>query len=58
MADLAVELYGTQHGYTYWTQYQPGTRFWPFQRIESGGLLALPVPCIAAAVWLVRRRAA
>ena len=50
--------YLTQHGYTYWTQYQPGSRFWPFQWIESGGLLALSVLCIAAAVWLVRRRAA
>jgi hypothetical protein len=50
--------YLTRHGYTYWTQYQPGSRFWPFQWIESGGLLALSVLCIAAAVWLVRRRAA
>jgi ABC-type transport system involved in multi-copper enzyme maturation permease subunit len=50
--------YLTQHGYTYWTQYQPGSRFWPFQWIESGGLLALSVLFIAAAVWLVRRRAA
>jgi O-antigen/teichoic acid export membrane protein len=50
--------YLTQHGYTYWTQYQPGNRFWPFQWIESGGLLALSVLCIAAAVWRVSRRAA
>jgi len=48
----------TQHGYTVWTSYQPGSRFWPFQWIEGGWLLALSVLLIAATVWLVRRRAA
>ncbi|HLI42224.1 MAG TPA: ABC transporter permease subunit [Streptosporangiaceae bacterium] len=48
----------TPHGYTQWTSYQPGSRFWPFQWIEGGWLLALSVLLIAAAVWLVRRRAA
>jgi hypothetical protein len=48
----------TQYGYTRWTSYQPGTRFWPFQWIESGWLLALSVLLIAVTVWLVRRRAA
>jgi hypothetical protein len=47
-----------QHGYTHWTSYQPGSRFWPFQWIEGGWLLALSVLLIAATVWLVRRRAA
>ena len=46
-----------QHGYTQWTSYQPGSRFWPFQWIEGGWLLALSVLLIAATVWLVRRRA-
>ena len=46
-----------QHGYTCWTSYQPGSRFWPFQWIEGGWLLALSVLLIAATVWLVRRRA-
>jgi len=50
--------YLTQHGYTYWTRYQPGTRFWPFQWIEGGWLLALSVLLIGASVWLVRRRGA
>ena len=50
--------YLTQHGYTYWTRYQPGSRFWPFQWIEGGWLLVLSVLLIAATVWLVRRRAA
>ena len=48
----------TQHGYTAWTSYQPSSRFWPFQWIEGGWLLALSVLLIAATVWLVRRRAA
>jgi hypothetical protein len=50
--------YLTQHGYMYWTRYQPGSRFWPFQWIEGGWLLALSVLLIATTVWLVRRRAA
>jgi hypothetical protein len=47
----------TRHGYTLWTHYQPGSRFWPFQWIEGGWLLALSVLLIATTVWLVRRRA-
>jgi ABC-2 family transporter protein len=50
--------YLTQHGYTLWTSYQPASRFWPFQWIEGGWLLALSVLLIAATVWLVGRRAA
>ena len=50
--------YLTHHGYTQWISYQPGSRFWPFQWIEGGWLLALSVLLIAATVWLVRRRAA
>jgi len=38
--------------------YQPRSRFWTFQFIEGGWLLVLAVPLGAAAVWLVRRRAA
>jgi hypothetical protein len=55
--DPTVNQYLVQHGYTLWTSYQPGSRFWPFQWIEGGGLLLLSVLLIAAAVWLVRRRA-
>jgi ABC-type transport system involved in multi-copper enzyme maturation permease subunit len=54
---LNTEHYLTQHGYTYWTRYQPGSRFWPFQWIEGGWLLALSALLIAATIWLVRRRA-
>jgi hypothetical protein len=47
-----------QHGYTMWTSYQPTSRFWPFQWIEGGWLLALSALLITAAIWLVSRRAA
>jgi hypothetical protein len=46
------------HGYTMWTSYQPASRFWPFQWIEGGWLLVLSALLIAAAIWLVQRRAA
>jgi ABC-type transport system involved in multi-copper enzyme maturation permease subunit len=49
--------YLVQHGYTQWSTYQPASRFWPFQWIEGGWLLALSVLCIAVTVWMVRRRA-
>jgi ABC-2 family transporter protein len=45
-------------GYSQWTTYEPGTRYWHFQFIEAGWLLALSLLLIAAAVWLIRRRAA
>jgi hypothetical protein len=47
----------SQHGYTLWASYQPASRFWPFQWIEGGWLLAQSVLLIAVTVWLVRRRA-
>jgi hypothetical protein len=47
----------TAHGYKQWISYQPATRFWSFQLIEAGWLVALSASCIAATVWLVRRRA-
>jgi|SRR5579863_577750 len=49
--------YLAQHGFTLLTRYQPATRFWPFQWIEGGWLLALSVLLIAVSVWLVSRRA-
>ncbi|HZR49434.1 MAG TPA: ABC transporter permease subunit [Streptosporangiaceae bacterium] len=47
-----------QHGYTQWISYQPASRFWAFQWIEGGWLLALAALLIAATIWLVHRRAA
>jgi hypothetical protein len=46
------------HGYAQWYGFQPVSRFWPFQWIEGGWLLALSVLLIAVTIWLVRRRAA
>jgi hypothetical protein len=47
----------SRHRYTPWISYQPASRFWAFQWIEGGWLLALSVLLIAASIWLVRRRA-
>ena len=55
---LSAWAYLVQHGYTRSTTYQPASRFWPFQWIEGGWLLALSVLLIVVTVWLVRRRAA
>jgi ABC-type transport system involved in multi-copper enzyme maturation permease subunit len=52
------QQYLAQHGYTLWMSYQPASRFWPFQWIEGGWLLALSLILIAVTIWLVRRRAA
>jgi hypothetical protein len=54
---LGSVQYLNQHGFTQWISYQPASRFWPFQWIEGGWLLALSVLLIAVTVWLVRRRA-
>jgi hypothetical protein len=47
-----------QHHFTQWFSYQPASRYWHFQAIEGGWLLALAVILGVATVWLVRRRAA
>jgi hypothetical protein len=54
-----VELdWMTEHHYTQWWSYQPASRYWHFQLIEGGWLLALSVVLIAATIWLIRRRSA
>ena len=50
--------YLLHHGITFSATYQPASRFWSFQWIEGGWLLALSLLLMAAAVWLVHRRAA
>jgi ABC-type transport system involved in multi-copper enzyme maturation permease subunit len=52
-----VWQYLVHHGFTQVTTYQPASRFWTFQWIEAGWLVALSILCIGATVWLVRRRA-
>ena len=54
----AATAYLTAHHYTQWWTYQPESRFWHFQLIEGGWLLALSLILLAATIWLVRRRAA
>jgi hypothetical protein len=54
---IGPEVCLAQHGYALWTSYQPASRFWPFQWIEGGWLLALSALLIATTIWLVRRRA-
>ena len=54
---LVAWQYLVRHGYTEVTRYQPGNRFWEFQWIEGGWLLALSIVLIGATVRLVRRRA-
>ena len=51
-------VYLRQHGFSLEVIYQPDSRFWTFQWIEAGWLLALALLLLAATVWLVRRRAA
>jgi hypothetical protein len=58
LANFNPVQYLVGHGFTQMTSYQPASRFWTFQFIESGWLLALSLLLIAATVWLVRRRAA
>jgi ABC-2 family transporter protein len=54
----AATAYLSAHHYTQWWLYQPQSRYWHFQLIEGGWMLALSVILLAGAVWLVRRRAA
>jgi len=45
------------HGYSWWITYQPASRFWAFQWIEAGWLLALCIALTGTTIWLVRRKA-
>ncbi len=54
----ALQARLARSGYTEWISYQPESRFWHFQLIEGGWLLALALLLGAATIWLVRHRAA
>lgn len=56
-ASVDPVLYLIRHGYALLTTYQPDSRFWPFQWIEGGWLLALSLLLLATTIWLVSRRA-
>lgn len=61
-----VECYGEQQEYAdcliaaglsgFYTDYHPPSRYWPFQAIESGLLLALAAAALGAGLWGLRRR--
>jgi ABC-2 family transporter protein len=51
-------VYLSAHHYTQWWLYQPASRYWHFQFIEGGWLLALSVILLAGAVWLIHTKAA
>jgi hypothetical protein len=36
--------------------YQPASRFWELQALESAGLLVIAVAFAAATIWIVSRR--
>jgi hypothetical protein len=55
-ADVGVGAYLQQQGIRSLEVYQPGDRFWTFQLIEAGLLVALAAALLATAVWLVHRR--
>lgn len=44
------------HGWSNMTIYQPASRFWLFQGIETAIFVALAVALIGFTIWLVRRR--
>ena len=46
------------HGWLNTIVWQPADRFWAFQCIESGVLVALALALVALTIWLVRRRIA
>jgi ABC-type transport system involved in multi-copper enzyme maturation permease subunit len=54
----AMNSWLAQHHYTQWSSYQPGSRWWAFQLIEGGWLLAVALIVIAATIALVGRRSA
>jgi hypothetical protein len=45
---------GAAHGFQLRAVYQPLSRFWPLQGIESGIYLAAAVVLLAVATWLTR----
>jgi hypothetical protein len=50
--------YLAQHGYTQVHSVQPDSRYWTFQWIEFGWLLALSVVLLGITFWWLRRRSA
>jgi hypothetical protein len=53
-----AEACAVEHGYRFLVTYQPLSRFWPLQLIESGIFLGLAVAVLGLAVWWILRRTA
>jgi ABC-type transport system involved in multi-copper enzyme maturation permease subunit len=51
-----LPTYWKDHGISIVQYYQPGDRFWTFQTIESGILLALAIVLLGLAIYWVTRR--
>ncbi len=45
-----------QHHYTEWTSYEPNSRFWHFQIVESACYVVVALLVAGATVWWLRRR--
>ncbi len=46
----------TAHGYREYLTYQPASRFWAFQGIETGIFVVLAAVLLGVAFWVLRRR--
>jgi hypothetical protein len=44
------------HGYRGYVTYQPASRFWAFQGIETGIFVILAAILLAVTFWVLRRR--
>jgi hypothetical protein len=53
----AFSAWLSQHHYTSWVSYQPGSRFWHFQIVEASTYAALALVLAGATIWWLRRRA-
>jgi ABC-type transport system involved in multi-copper enzyme maturation permease subunit len=58
LSRAAAEACAVQNGYRFVDTYQPLSRFWPFQLIESGIFVGLSVAVLGVAVWWILRRTA
>jgi hypothetical protein len=54
----AAEACAVSNGYRFLETYQPLSRFWPFQLIESGIFVGLSIIVLAVAAWWILRRTA
>jgi ABC-type transport system involved in multi-copper enzyme maturation permease subunit len=54
----AAEACAVENGYRFLDTYQPLSRFWPFQLIESSIFVGLSILVLAMAVWWILRRTA